>query len=144
MNIQVQWNEVVFKGLWEKVLLDFEINCNFLFFEPQSEKLFLNECQMAFRVTERKWTLSCYLNYELKEAFYFTLENVNCYLSMTVSFLGKWKLLFLDLVLITWISKLCSVILSYIIFPLYVGSVPYSASSLVSLFESVKRVHCDE
>lgn len=72
-----KWNSI-WRALGKKYMLDFKISCNFLFFEPCSEKLFLNECQMAFRVMERKWALSYYLNYGMKEAFYFTLVNVKC------------------------------------------------------------------
>lgn len=90
---------------------------------------------MSPKLLSKLWSEGSILFY-LREC-----ELLHC---MTVSFLSKWKLFLLELVLITWISKLRSVISSYIIFPLYVGSVPYSASSLVSLFKSVKRVHCDE
>lgn len=60
---------------------------------------------MAFRVMERKWAVSYYLNYGMKEAFYFTLENVKCYHCMTESFLDRPELFLLELVLITQFSK---------------------------------------
>lgn len=41
----------------------------------------------------------------MKEAFYFTLENVKCYHCMTVSFLDRPELFLLELVLITQFSK---------------------------------------
>lgn len=64
------------KGFGKKYMLDLKINYNFLFFEPYDEKLFLNGHQIAFREMERKWVVSRYLNYGMKEVFYFTLENV--------------------------------------------------------------------
>ena len=42
------------KGFGKKYTMDFKINYNFLFYEPCSEKLFLNECQIAFREMKRK------------------------------------------------------------------------------------------
>lgn len=70
----------------------------------------------------------------MKEAFYFTLENVKCYHCMTVSFLGRRELFLLELVLITWFSKLTVLSdSSYSIFSSHVGSLPSSTSSLVDL-----------
>lgn len=89
---------------------------------------------MAFRVMERKWALSDYLNYGMKEAFYFTLENVKCYHCVTMSFLGRRELFLLELVLITWFSKPTVISdSSYSIFPLHAVSLPLSTSSLVDL-----------
>lgn len=53
---------------------------------------------------------------------------------MTVTFLGRQELFLLELVLITWFSKLTLLSdSSYSIFPSRTGSMPSSTSSLVDL-----------